>query len=416
MNRNSSLRLLAALILTATLSAAAQDTNSPYSRFGYGLLRDGATSAQQQMGGVGYAMNSGRQINVMNPASYSNIDSLTFLFDMGVNINFDWMNDNGAKHKYTGGGLDYVTMQFPIGKRLGMSLGLLPYSSVGYNFGNTIDNGIDMRIGSGGLNELYLGISGRLFRGASIGANVSYLFGTTYNQSNVTSDISTTTIFLQTMEVRDWHVNLGAQYSFNAGRRNRFTLGLTYSPGKTLLGHTMVTTSEQASSSTVTVRDTVLYTSLKDKFGLPDTWGVGVNWEWDRRLMVEADFTWQGWKNAKYTELDNFIYSRFDNRWKVGLGAQYTPKLRGNYVQRINYRAGAYFNHDYLVVQGNNVREWGVSCGFGLPAPGQKTVINLGFQYLKRQAHPNPLLKESYFQITLGVNFNEMWFWKSKIR
>ena len=37
------------------------------------------------MGGIGYAMSSGRQINVMwNPASYACIDSLTFLFDMGV--------------------------------------------------------------------------------------------------------------------------------------------------------------------------------------------------------------------------------------------------------------------------------------------------------------------------------------------
>ena len=58
---------------------SAQNTTSPYSMYGYGILQDGATSSQRQMGGIGYAMQSGRQINAMNPASYASIDSLTFL-------------------------------------------------------------------------------------------------------------------------------------------------------------------------------------------------------------------------------------------------------------------------------------------------------------------------------------------------
>ena len=45
------------------------------------------------MGGVGYAMNSGRQINVMNPASYAAIDTLTFLFDMGIDLTAIWQNE-----------------------------------------------------------------------------------------------------------------------------------------------------------------------------------------------------------------------------------------------------------------------------------------------------------------------------------
>ncbi len=45
------------------------------------------------MGGVGYAMNSGRQINVMNPASYAAIDSLTFLFDLGADVSMLWSQE-----------------------------------------------------------------------------------------------------------------------------------------------------------------------------------------------------------------------------------------------------------------------------------------------------------------------------------
>ena len=52
------------LALTALAAVTAPQltaqTNSPYSKFGYGLLNDNATASQRQMGGVGYAMNSGR--------------------------------------------------------------------------------------------------------------------------------------------------------------------------------------------------------------------------------------------------------------------------------------------------------------------------------------------------------------------
>ncbi|MDE6082178.1 MAG: hypothetical protein K2F70_07910 [Muribaculaceae bacterium] len=68
------------------------------------------------------------------------------------------------------------------------------------------------------------------------------------------------------------------------------------------------------------------------------------------------------------------------------------------------------------MVGDNHIRKEGVTLGFGLPAPGSKTVVNLTLEYYRRQATPNPLVKENYFNLTLGVNFNELWFWQSKIR
>ena len=172
---------LSLLFITTAIGATAQNgTMTPYSSYGYGILGDHATSAQRAMGGVGYAMNSGRQINVMNPASYAAIDTLTFLFDMGIDLTAMWQNETLSDGKRLsernfGGGLDYVTMQFPLGRRMGASVGLVPYSSVGYSFGSEIDNGIDSRQGSGSINELYVGVSGNPFKGFYVGANISYM-------------------------------------------------------------------------------------------------------------------------------------------------------------------------------------------------------------------------------------------------
>lgn len=408
--------LLPALMLALAPAASnAQNTTSPYSRFGYGLLNDNATSAQSQMGGVGYAMNSGRQINVMNPASYAMTDSLTFLFDIGMDLSNIWSKENSVSKHDVGGGLDYITMQFPLGKRMGMSIGLLPYSSVGYSFGSKISNGSSSHEGSGGLNQLYAGVAGRIVGGLSVGANISYLFGTTYNDVYAIANTGSQSLFEQILQVRDFHIQVGAQYTQEFSRRHRVTLGLTYTPGKTLLGHTWIQKYDLGSESAETA-DTLNYTSLKDKFSLPDSWGAGIAYEWNRRLLVEADFTWQGWKNAKLLRDDDFTATRFDNRYKIALGASYTPAPRGSYLQRVSYRLGGQFTRDYMMVGDNHVRQYGLSCGLGLPAPGSKTVFNIGFEWLHRACSPQSLLTENYFNIRIGINFNQMWFMQSKLR
>ncbi len=398
------------MLLCASTTILAQMT--PYSRYGYGILHDNATSSQRAMGGVGYAMNSGRQINVMNPASYASIDSLTFLFDMGVSGTLLWSEENNNKGKDFGGGLDYITMQFPVSKYIGVSLGLLPFSSVGYSFGNEITHGTNAYEGSGGLNQLYAGVGGKFFNSLGIGANISYLFGTTINDIYVNTGESST-LFERVMQVRDWRVQFGAQYSFNINTKNRITLGAVFTPGKKLLGKTWGVYYDVNKD---VAPDTIGYTKTSNGYSLPNSWGGGINYEWDNRLMAEVDFTYQDWGNAKYSVLENFEQTRFDNRWEVSAGLQFTPKPRGNYAQRIQYRIGGFYNHDYLLIHNNNIKEYGVSAGFGLPVNGFKTIVNLGFEYRHRQAAPQALVKEDYFNITLGVNFNEMWFWKNKIR
>ena len=411
-NRPILIVLAAVTALSAAMAASAQEGMSPYSRFGYGLLNNNATAAQRQMGSVGYAMNSGRQINVMNPASYACIDTLTFLFDIGTAFTTLKSNENGTNQKNYGGGLDYVTMQFPITKWGGGSIGLVPYSSVGYSFGSKIDNGTSTRQGFGGINQAYLGLSARPFNGFSLGVNMSYLFGYITNDVYVYS--TSTSLFEQVIDVRDWMLQAGVQYSFKPDQRNRFTVGAVFTPGKSFRGKATVVKYDVTANESP---DTVASLGLRNNYSRPDTWGAGINWQWDDRLMVEADFTYQPWSKAKFAKMDNFIHTRFANRYQVGLGAEFVPVLRGgSYIQRIAYRAGAFINHDYMKVRDNNVREFGISCGLGLPTPAGKTRINVGFEYRHRQAHPNPLLKENYFNLTLGVNFNEVWFFKNKIR
>lgn len=403
---------VAAVVIMAALPSVAQ-TSSPYSKFGYGLLGDNATSTQRQMGGTGYAMHSGRQINAMNPASYAYCDSMTFLFDIGTDLSMFWRKDSEGSHHDLGGGIDYITMQAPLSRTVGFSAGLVPYSSVGYSFGSAIENGISAHNGNGGINQLYAGLGWTPFKGFSIGFNASYLFGNMTHDVYAYATSGTTATFEQIMDVRDYHFRLGAQYTYAISRQHSVTLGVSYDPGKTLLGKTYLL--KYTSSSDV---DTVApgVVKLKGKFDLAPLYGGGIAYDWRDRVHAEVDVTYQPWGSTKYTQLDNFSETRLANRYKIAAGASYVPDPRGGYLKRIAYRAGAFYNRDYIMVGSNHVRDYGVSCGVGFPTASSKTIINLGFEYRNRQATPVALLKEQYFNITLGVNFNQVWFFRNKIR
>ncbi|MCM1033370.1 MAG: hypothetical protein NC405_06385 [Odoribacter sp.] len=412
MKIKSLLLAIAALVAFIPGLNAQNATMSPYSRYGYGLLSDHATSTQAAMGGIGYAMHNGRQINVMNPASYARVDSLTFLFDMGLDLTALWTNErnsDGAKvsDRNFGGGLGYITMQFPICSRIGMSVGLLPWSSVGYAFGNGIDNGYSSRSGDGSINELYLGIGGRIAGGLSVGVNVSYMFGSTNNYTYAITDLGSTSLYRNELEMRDYNINAALLYVQPIGR-DELAIGLTYQPAKHFLGH--IRTFVQ-NLDTDTGQEEYASARLKDLYGMAASYGAGINYTWRNRLMVEADFTYQPWSKAKYDGEKGLLADRY----KIALGAQYRPAVRGSYLQRMEYRAGVFYDRDYIKINDNKVREYGVSVGLGLPVPGFKTMINLGLEWLHRQATPNALVKENYLNITLGINFNESWFRKSKI-
>ena len=56
---------LSVIALSLSMTIVAQ-TPTPYSRYGYGILQDNETSAQRAMGGVGYAMSSGRKLPALS--------------------------------------------------------------------------------------------------------------------------------------------------------------------------------------------------------------------------------------------------------------------------------------------------------------------------------------------------------------
>ena len=174
--------------LSLSINVQAQNgTSSPFSRYAYGELNDNVPNTFRGMGGVGVGMRNNKVICSSQPASYTACDSLTFMFDLGASVGWSTYQDAAGRKNKANGNLEYLTLQFPIWKRyIAMSAGVLPYSSVGYDIQQTdsVDNYTHYTKtykGSGGINEVYVGLGFNICDWLALGANVYYMFGETTN-------------------------------------------------------------------------------------------------------------------------------------------------------------------------------------------------------------------------------------------
>ena len=93
----------------ASLTATAQNgVNSPYSRYGFGVQADRSMGFNKGMSGVAQGFRSGQIINVANPASYSAVDSVTALFDIGMTLQNGNFEMGNVQHNARNTSLDYA--------------------------------------------------------------------------------------------------------------------------------------------------------------------------------------------------------------------------------------------------------------------------------------------------------------------
>lgn len=398
------------LFLLAASTAAQNGTNSPYTRYGYGELTNRSFGAGRSMGGVGIGLRSSKQINPMNPASYSCMDSMTFLFDFGASAQLSWFNDGTNTQNDFNGNVEYMAMQFPVYKQMAMSIGLVPYSHVGYKFG-TFKNaeGLDYYEtfeGTGGLNLLYAGWSMDIWKKRlSIGANVNYLFGS-ITHSATTSYVSTNSTSVQSIQeikVNDVTFDFGLQYTHPLSKTDYVVAGLTFTPKKRLN-----TDAYETISNTEQITDTISGSS----YDTPAGYGIGLSYVKEDKFIIAADFTFQEWEKVTFaSQVD-----KFKNRSKVTAGFEYIPNLFSRpYYNRMRYRLGLRYANSYVKVNGQDYKEYGATLGLGFPISDARSYINVSFEYVKIEPAQKVMIDESYLRMTLSYTFNELWFFKQKV-
>ena len=430
-------RTLSFLFLAVTLYTFAQTngSNSPYSRFGLGSLKDQSQGFNRAMGGVALGFRDGNRINMQNPASYSGIDSLSFIFDVGItlqNTNFKSGNNSINAHNTT---LDYINAGFRLCPGLGLSFGFMPYTSIGYKFseskylGEHFNSGAVMTYtnqysGDGGIHEVYVGLGWNPVADLSIGANFGYIWGQyeqdiaqTFYEDGTATSASNGLRRQISADLSSYKIDIGLQYPIKIGKNDILTLGATYG-----IGHTI--NSPAHYYSYVTNGDTTRST-IQKAFELPTSFGGGLAWSHKDQWKVGVDITHQKWGDTHVPQIinDRFVSTNenYMNRTKVAVGGEFQPdRYSSKYLRRVQYRLGASFATPYYKVNGSNgPREYGITAGFGLPVSNNisnRSVVNIAFQWGRMTPGISSLITENYLRINVGLTFNERWFMKWKIQ
>ena len=363
---------LCALLLTMVtgMAIAQNNTNSPYTRYGYGDLSDQSFGNSRAMGGIAFGLRDGAQINPLNPASYTAIDSLTFIFEGGVSLQNMNISGGGVKLNAKNSSFDYLAMQFRLHPRVAMSIGLLPFSNVGYSVSEsneateTSPYSTKSLTGEGGLHQLYVGAGVKVLKNLSVGVNASYFWGDiTRSLTQLYPNTASAYSYIRqnAVSVSDYKLDFGLQYTQEFNKKHSATIGAVYSPKHKLNNDYTVTT--QASSTVSQDWDATLE--------VPNTFGVGFTYNYDKRLTVGLDYSLQQWSKAKFgvNTSDDAVREDFDetytycDRHKISVGAEYIPNLIGrSYLSHIKYRLGAYYTTPYYKIGGKDAaREYGVT-------------------------------------------------------
>ena len=425
---------LCALLLTMVtgMAIAQNNTNSPYTRYGYGDLSDQSFGNSKAMGGIAFGLRDGAQINPLNPASYTAIDSLTFLFEGGVSLQNMNVSGGGVKLNAKNSSFDYLAMQFRLHPRIAMSVGLLPFSNVGYSVSDSqtsTEQGTDNTLnytrsftGDGGLHQLYGGIGVKVLKNLSVGVNASYFWGDiTRTRTIIYPETSESSSYIQQtgVSVSDYKLDFGAQYTQDFSKKHSVTIGAVFSPKHKLNNDYTVTTQASAASKN----------ELDATLELPNMFGFGFTYNYDRRLTVGVDYSLQQWSKAKFgvagSATDNIDAIRTDfnetydycDRHKISVGAEYIPNLIGrSYLSHIKYRLGAYYTTPYYKIGGKEAtREYGVTAGFGLPVPRSRSILSISGQFVRVSGQETNFVNENIFRVSIGLTFNERWFFKRRV-
>lgn len=426
LKKNNALSVVIILIFCGLSGYAQQDLNnnnttSPYSRYGLGDLHHYGYGRTAAMGGASLGSRHSVQVNSANPASYSSNDSLSFVFEFGVDAKFSNYKSNTGTMKASDLNFRYLSLSFPISKRLGAGLGLQPYSDMGNEIVYSeilpnIGNVNYKYIGEGTTSKAYFGASVIPFKGLSVGANLNYIFGR-INQNSTTNFDDATLFDLSSTEgtrLSDFTMSYGLQYDYKIKRNQYLTLGVTFESQSDVTAFHRLLSFKTITVGTSALVDTIQFRpESKDMIKLPSTFGVGLSYNKVNKLEINADYYYAAWSKSTFYGATDPVLT---NQSRFSAGFEYIPEMFSirSYVKRIKYRAGVHYENSYLILNNHQIKDTGVSVGAGIPFPKSKSTANIAFELGKQGTTEDDLVRNIYTKFSIYLNLYDYWFMKRK--
>lgn len=407
---------------------------TPYSIYGIGDLSSPGSAYHKTMGGVGIASRNNRHINIINPAAVTARDSLSMMIDVSLYSDNKIFSQGGLKSSSNIVNINDLVISFPIlRKSTGFMVGIMPYSDTGFGYSTSVDdpslightgNISFSATGKGSIYKGFLGAGVDLWKRLSLGAQADFYFGkveknylTKFSDNSfngVTSDVI--------MNVSGFGGKFGLQYEQPIGSSIVLGLGATYTLGSNLRGTVENGTYSSGSESSDTLSHSLVNLGANSRIKIANEVGAGISLKYADRLTVEFDYTRADWRNSGINDIQGLSINGGMFQTAVAdsyrLGLEYVPNRSDirYYMKQVSYRAGAYYKNEYYICNGQNVSAKGITIGATFPVFRWSNGITVGADLGQRSSLRNDLVKEFYFNFSLGFNLYDIWFQKSEYK
>jgi hypothetical protein len=417
--------VLTVMLLFAASTYAQKKVDSPFARYGIGNLENQGTFRTRAMGGVSSGIRNSVTLNYLTPASYSSIDTASFIFDFGIDGAVVGLTEGDVSYKSTDINFTHLLIGFPIMKNWGFSAGVIPYTDGYYEMTETTtpDAGgeiagevVEYHKGLGGYQKFYLGTGVSPFKYVSFGANMYVLFGeiNRYNDFIFSEDNNYFNMReLENTGIRGIGIDASAQFILPLPDKKFINAGITWSPGKNFntsydqlfLRYSNVQTSSLAF-------DTLYYGQNDTVSFIPSTVRAGLSFGKEDKLTVGFDLVWSKWSAG---ELPG-SYGTYSDALSLHAGVEYIPEKYSNYnfFDRVEYRMGCRYGESYALFANTQVKEYGITFGAGIPLRKSRSRASL-FIDLSRRGNPEDIqFRETRISVGASLNLFDYWFLKAK--
>lgn len=399
------------LLLLLIISTASAGTGSLYSRYGVGEVNAFLSGKNIGMGNTGIALFGETHINLSNPASIANITRS--ILSASYQYRSYASSDDLGSSVVASGGINSFALAFPVLERRKMvfSLGLLPFSSVGYELqkqqtlgGNTAVQAYE---GRGGINSAQASLSYALSSDIIVGATAHYLFGSIYRDQTIT--FLTGNLFGGTYNETNSYSGLGltvggiyagVDKALGFSDTKSVNVAATFFTGSSLDLDRELLRNFYSSQDTSSVADR----SVSLPFGF--TAGIAML---SNRTVLAADLQFQNW--SSFT-VDGVHPAEIQNSLRFGAGAEFLPAsdfVGDEFLKRISYRVGAYALRSNLELMGNSINEIGGTAGMTFPM-NPETRVHLALEYGLRGTTSSSLIRDAIVRFTVSVSAAELMF------
>lgn len=393
------------LFLLTTKTIIFSQGGSNYSIFGLGDINTTITSGYEGMGGASVAVPLPSTINITNPAMISQLT--TTRLSTGYRFNQNFITTEKSNLFQNNGNINglLIAFVFDSTRKIAASMGVVPSTKVNFLISNEFKTqylgqeikGKTTYSGAGGLSSFFFNfgsrIVGRLYAGATLFGN----FGSIVYSNEVTYTSSYTFATYYTQE--DYFSGLGYKIGTYLQATNEIGIGAYYGDyGKLSVERNKSYSSELLSDTTIIEQLDVVP---------PKVMGVGLSYR-TGKFLLGLDYKQILAENLNYT---NSTFARFRQGTEIAVGGVRfgNPSRRAEYLDRVDYRMGFTYTNLYYEVAGQNINEYKISFGMGMPF-AESGMLDASVIFGNRGTTQNGLVSEYFGRLVIDFSIGETWF------